>query len=103
MVSLERRRSAAGETLLVFNESWSPRKARLHFTRAGGVLTLWDPRSGSRVRLREHVKAGDIVAIELDAAETLILTLGLAESRVPSRLTRETPQQTPFGFSTVIR
>jgi hypothetical protein len=79
-VSLERRRSSAGDTLLVFNESWSPRQARLRFTRAGGVLTLWDPRSGSRMTLREHVKAGDIVSVELDAAETLILTLGLAES-----------------------
>jgi hypothetical protein len=74
-VSLERRRSSDGDTLLVFNESWSPRQPRLRFTRAGGVLTLWDPSSGSRVRLREHVKAGDIVSIELDAAETLILTL----------------------------
>jgi hypothetical protein len=75
-VSLERRRSSAGDTLLVFNESWSPRRSRLRFTRAGGVLTLWDPRSGSQLRLREHVKAGDIISVELDAAETLILTLG---------------------------
>jgi hypothetical protein len=78
-VSLERRRSSAGDTLLVFNESWSPRQSRLRLTRAGGVLTLWDPRSGSRVKLRERVKAGDIVSVELDAAETLILTLGPAE------------------------
>jgi hypothetical protein len=78
-VSLERRRSSAGDTLLVFNESWLPRQSRLRFTRADGVLTLWDPRSGSRVRLREHVGAGEIVSIELDAAKTLILTLGVAE------------------------
>jgi len=78
-VSLERRRSRAGDTLLVFNESWAPRQSRLRFTRAGGVLTLWDPRSGSQLRLRELVKAGDIVSVELDAAETLILTLGRAE------------------------
>ena len=74
-VSLERRRSGAGETLLVFNESWSPRKARLRFMRAGGVLTVWDPRTGSRSRLREHVAEGDVVSLNLEAAEALILTL----------------------------
>jgi hypothetical protein len=78
-VSLERRRSLAGDTLLVFNEAWSPRRARLRFTRPGGPLTSWDPRSGTRTRLRESVRAGDVVSIELDAAETRILTLGPAE------------------------
>ncbi|MBW2275529.1 MAG: hypothetical protein JRG96_19890, partial [Deltaproteobacteria bacterium] len=74
-VSLERRRSAAGDTLLVFNESWSPRRAQLRFVRGAGALTRWDPRSGARVKLREKVAAGDVISLELAAAETLILTL----------------------------
>ena len=73
--SVERRRSPAGETLLIFNESWSPLKSRLRFTRAGGSLTLWDPRTGSQVRLLDRVKAGDLVTVDLEPAETLILTL----------------------------
>jgi hypothetical protein len=80
-VSLERRRSAAGETLLVFNESWSPRRTRLRFTRGGGALTLWDPRSGSRSLLRERVEAGDVVPLELGPAELRIVTLGIVDSR----------------------
>jgi hypothetical protein len=75
-VSIARRRSAAGETLLVFNESWSPKKERLRFARSGGSLTLWNPHSGSRRILRERVEPGDIVALDLEPAETLILTLG---------------------------
>ena len=51
------------------------RHARLRFTRAGGVLMLWDPRTGSRVKLREQVEAGDVVPVELEAAEAMILTL----------------------------
>jgi hypothetical protein len=82
-VSLERRRSAAGDTLLLFNESWSPLEARLRFTRSGGSLTLWDPRSGSRVKLRKRLKAGDVISVDLEPAETLILTLGLGD--VPDR------------------
>jgi hypothetical protein len=78
-VSLERRRSPAGDTLLVFNESWSPRRAPLRFTRTGGPLIRWDPRSGAQATLRESVMAGDVVFVELAAAETLILTLGPAE------------------------
>jgi hypothetical protein len=74
-VSLERRQSRAGDTLLVFNESWSPRRASLRFTRAGGTLVRWDPHDGSRTTLRERVAAGDVVPVELAAAETLILTL----------------------------
>jgi hypothetical protein len=75
-VSLERRRSRAGDTLLVFNESWSPRTTRLRFAREGGALTYWDPRSGRRERLRERVLAGEVVKIELSAAESIVLTLG---------------------------
>jgi len=74
--SLERRRSPAGDILLVFNESWSPDSAGLRFKRAGARLTLWDPRSGSRTLLRERVAVGDVVSLELEPAETLILTLG---------------------------
>ena len=77
-VSLERRHSRAGDTLLVFNESWAPTTARLRFTRAGGPLTLWDPRTGSHTTLRDHVQPGDIVPVELDAAQSLILTLASA-------------------------
>ena len=77
--SVERRRSVAGDTLLLFNESWSPLEARLRFTRSGGSLTLWDPRSGSQVKLRERVKAGDVISVDLEAAETFILTLGLGD------------------------
>jgi len=75
-VSIERRRSGAGDTLLLFNESWSPRTTQLRFTRGGGALTLWDPRSGLQERLRDHVETGDVVTVELEAVESLILTLG---------------------------
>ena len=82
--SVERRRSTSGETLLVFNEDWSPLKSQLRFTRPGGALTLWDPRTGSRVRLLERVKAGDRVTLELEPAQTLILTLGRTGERNPA-------------------
>jgi hypothetical protein len=74
-VSIDRRVSRAGDTLLVFNESWSASTSQLRFTRDGGVLTLWDPMTGTRTKLRDHVNDGDQIAIELDAAESLILTL----------------------------
>jgi len=77
-VALVRRRSPAGDTLLVFNEAWSARKELLRFTRAGGPLTRWDPGSGSRTTLRESVTAGDVVPLELAATQTLILTLSPA-------------------------
>jgi hypothetical protein len=83
-VSLERRRSGVGDTLLVFNESWSPRTTQLRFTRRGGALTLWNPRSGLRKKLRDRVEAGDVVSFDLEAAESLILTL---------RKPIETPEQ----------
>jgi hypothetical protein len=88
-VSLERRRSRGGDILLVFNESWSPRRARLRFTRSGGPLTSWDPRSGTRTRLRDRVTGGDVVPVELGPAETLILTLGPAEESAARPLARE--------------
>ena len=75
-VSLERRRSPAGDVILVFNESWSPRRERLRFTRAGTALTRWDPRTGEREVLRPRVEVDEIVPVELDAAETILLTLG---------------------------
>lgn len=75
-VSIERRHARAGDILLVFNESWEPREARLRFMRAGGMLTRWDPRSGARSVIREQVKAGEIIPLKLDAAETSILTFG---------------------------
>ena len=78
--SMERRRSVAGETLLLFNESWSPLEERLRFTRSGGALTRWDPRSGSHVELRERVMPGDVLSVDLEPAETLILTLGLGHA-----------------------
>jgi hypothetical protein len=76
-VSLERRRTRSAETLFVFNESWSPRRERLRFTRGGGPLTRWDPRTGERRVMRPRVKAGDVIEVELGAAESLILTLGV--------------------------
>ncbi|MCP4036653.1 MAG: hypothetical protein GY733_06930, partial [bacterium] len=84
-VSLERRRGKAGDTLLVFNESWSAQEARLRFVVGGGALTLWDPRSGSRKRLRERVEAGEIVPLALEPGETLILTLRSSAPGPPNR------------------
>lgn len=74
-VSIARRRSGGGDTLLIFNESWSRHRAELRFTRAGAALILWNPRTGSRTRLRERVQAGEIVSVDLEAAGTLILTI----------------------------
>jgi hypothetical protein len=79
-VSLERRRSGAGETLLVFNESRSSRQSELRFTRSGGALTLWDPRTGRRSGLRERVRTGDLLTVLLEPAEATILTLEDAAS-----------------------
>jgi hypothetical protein len=78
-VSLERRRGSTSDSVLVFNESWSPQAARLRFTRAGRDLTQWQPRTGSRTRLREAVRAGDAVSVDLEPAGTLVLTIGSVE------------------------
>jgi hypothetical protein len=82
-VSLERRSSDAGETLLVFNESWSSHQARLRFVKEGGQLTLWNPWDGSWDVLRERIEAGTIISLDLTAAESLILTV--ARPGKPSR------------------
>ena len=74
-MSLERRRGDEGDTLFVFNESWSPHTARLRFTKPGGTLTLWNPASGEQRILRDHVAIGDVVALDLGAAQSLLLTL----------------------------
>lgn len=74
-ISVAQRRSRAGNILLLFNESWSAATAELRFISDGEALTLWDPWSGARRILREDVAANEVVRIELDAAETLILTL----------------------------
>jgi len=74
-VSLERRRQASGETLLLFSESWSIRRERLRMTRAGGALRIWDPWTGRTSVLRERVQVGDVVELVFDPAESLILTL----------------------------
>jgi hypothetical protein len=79
-VSLDRRRTAGSEILLVFNESWSATTAHLSFVRGGGALTVWDPSTGTRETIRDSVDAGDRVSLELDAAETLLLTLELASA-----------------------
>lgn len=83
-VSLERRRSEAGETLLVFNESWSPQTAKLRFVRGGGTLTLWNPMSGNHERLLERVEPGTVMPLKLEPAETLILTLAASSAKVVS-------------------
>ncbi|MDH3686270.1 MAG: hypothetical protein OEP95_08585, partial [Myxococcales bacterium] len=84
-VSLERRRSATGDILLVFNESWSPQTAQLRFARAGGALNAWNPHTGERSTLREAVQAGDQIALEFEPAETKILTLGRPAPVAPDR------------------
>lgn len=78
-VSIDRRRSKAGDTILLFNESWTPQSAGLRFTRGGGPLLLWDPYSGKTTKLRDRVQPEDIVNVDLEAAETRILTLGALE------------------------
>jgi hypothetical protein len=74
-VSLDRRSTRDADTLLVFNESWAPQSTQLRFTRGGGALGVWDPRTGERKMLRERVSAGDTVTLDLEAAESLVLTL----------------------------
>jgi len=78
-LSLERRRSEGGDVLLLFNESWSPTSTHLRFTQNGRDLTRWHPRSGKRQKLRETITAGDVVPVELEAAESLVWTLGRDE------------------------
>jgi hypothetical protein len=71
--------------LLLVNEAWSARKENLRFTRAGGALLLWDPLSGRRTLLRESVAVGDAVSVDLEAAQTPVLTL---ERRKPAARSR---------------
>ena len=82
-VSLDRRRSDAGDTLLVVNESWASHSARLRFVHGGGRLTLWNPMSGTHEVLRENVKAGETIALDLEAAESLLLTLAIRPHAAP--------------------
>ena len=72
-LSLDRRESPQGDILFVFNESWSPTKESLRFTRGGFDLTLWNPRTGEKKRLKKKVVAGDRVDLELEAAESFVL------------------------------
>ncbi len=82
-ISIDRRHSPEGDILLLFNESWSATKAPLRFTRSGGQLALLNPSTGNRTVLRDNVLAGDTVEIELEAAESLVLTLGTPPTRTP--------------------
>ena len=75
-LSLERRETPHGDIVLVFNESWSPTKQTVRFTREGLDLTLWDPSTGKRRRLKEKVAAGESLTLEMKPVEALILTLG---------------------------
>ena len=75
-VSLARRHTETGDIVLVFNESWSGTKADLRFNRGGGPLLAWDPRHGGRTLLRERVKAGEAVSLDLPGPGLLILTMG---------------------------
>lgn len=77
-VSLERRHSPTGDTLLVFNESWSPTTARLRFTRARKNLTAWNPRTGSIDLLRQTVEQGYTLELELEPAQVMVLTLEIS-------------------------
>jgi len=76
--SLARRSTPQGEIVLLVNEADSAGGARLRFTRSGGALWRWDPRTGSRAQLREGVEAGDEITVELGAGGALLLTLGAA-------------------------
>ena len=82
-VSLARRRSPAGEILLVVNESWLPTKARLRFSAGGAELVRWDPWSGERKTLREPLLAGEVVEVSLGVAESLVLTLARQPDPTP--------------------
>ena len=78
-LSLDRRETPQGDILFVFNESWSPVRESLRFSRDGSQLTLWDPWTGERRRLKERVVAGESVALEMKGAESLILTLNRSQ------------------------
>jgi hypothetical protein len=78
-LSLDRRETPQGDILFVFNESWSPVRESIRFTRDGSQLTLWDPWTGESRRLRERVTAGESVVLEMKGAESLVLTLNRSE------------------------
>ncbi|MEE3326668.1 MAG: glycosyl hydrolase, partial [Myxococcota bacterium] len=78
-LSLESRETKEGHILFVFNESWSPTRQSLRITRDGSELTLWDPWTGERRRLKEKVSAGESVELEMQGAESMILTLNRSE------------------------
>lgn len=76
-VSIERRQTVAGVVVLLVNESWDDTTVKLRFTRVGGELAGWDPWSGEKVRLRDSVAVGDEVELELEAAQSVVLTLAV--------------------------
>ena len=78
-LSLETRKTPHGHILFVFNESWSPTKQTLRFTRDGSDLTLWDPWTGKRRILKGNVSVGETVTLELEPTQSLILTVGRSE------------------------
>ena len=78
-LSLDRRKTPHGDILFVFNESWSPTKQTLRFTRDGSDLMLWDPSTGQRRSLGENVSAGEGVTLEMEPAASLVLTLGRSD------------------------
>jgi len=77
-VSIARRRSPAGDTLLLVNESWSTTTFRLRFTQAGRKLTAWNPRTGSIDLLRQTVEQGYTLELELEPAQVMVLTLEIS-------------------------
>ena len=78
-LSLESRETPTGLIIHVFNESWSSRREHFRFARDAGALTLWDPWTGQRKRLKEKVSAGEEIQLELQGTESMILTLGRAD------------------------
>ena len=78
-LSLESRETPTGLIIHVFNESWSSRREHFRFTRDAGALTLWDPWTGQRKRLKEKVSAGEEIQLELQGTESMILSLGRAD------------------------
>ena len=73
--SMTRRQGPAGELVLLFNASLREQTAALTVCREGGAVTLWDPQTGSRERVRERIAEGEGITMSLQPAQTQILTI----------------------------
>ena len=90
--STDHRRTEEEHLFLVFNESWSPTRQTLRLNLGPGSshVWLWDPRSGARGRLVATPKGPLTFDLELDPAQSVILSVPSSE---PEEIAEPAPQR----------